>query len=140
MDKTILAVESSGLNRIRIAKALEREYRVIEAEGGRDALEQMDTLKRVGDHVDIILARLDMPDMDGVELTRRVKADRRYDQTTVAISAPEREASRVREAGADLHMAAPIDVDGLLDALEHVMSEKAAKAFPGSSALTGTGI
>lgn len=139
MDKTILAVETSGLDRIRISKTLERRFRVIEAEDGRDALEQMDTLKRVGDHVDLILARLDMPDMDGAELTRRVRADRRYIGTAVAISAPRGDAARVREAGADLHMPAPLDVYGLLDALDHVLREREVVLGAVSNKRTGTG-
>jgi signal transduction histidine kinase/ligand-binding sensor domain-containing protein/DNA-binding response OmpR family regulator len=67
-QKTILIVDDNQDMRTYIRSVLSVEYRVIEADGGQEAL------KKLGQHhVDFIVTDLMMPVMDGLELSRRVK-------------------------------------------------------------------
>jgi len=65
---------------------------------------------------DLILMDVQLPQMDGLELTRRLKADSRYsDITVVALTAyaMKGDDQRAFEAGCDGYIAKPIDTDAL---------------------------
>ena len=105
--RTILMVEDNDLNRKLARNALRsRSYRVIEAQTGPEALEM------AKQHLpDLILMDVQLPGMDGLEATRRLKAD---PVTThirvVALSAFARadDQQRAREAGCDGYITKPI--------------------------------
>lgn len=65
---TILIVEDNKDMRSYIRTLLEREYCLLEAENGQEALE---TIQH--HNVDLIVSDLMMPVMDGLELSRRIK-------------------------------------------------------------------
>jgi two-component system chemotaxis response regulator CheY len=70
MSKTIMTVDDSTSMREMIAFTLEKAgYRVVEAVDGKDAL---DKLARAS--VDMVVTDLNMPNMDGIELIRQVRA------------------------------------------------------------------
>jgi two-component system CheB/CheR fusion protein len=65
---------------------------------------------------DVVLLDLGMPEMDGIEVARRIRADR--DWTGVRIVAltgwgQESDRERTREAGFDFHLTKPVDLDML---------------------------
>ncbi len=65
----ILVVDDSGYARRRIREILEQGgYEIVEAEGGKQALEIYQTERPA-----VVTADLIMPEMDGIELTRRLK-------------------------------------------------------------------
>ncbi|OQY76437.1 MAG: hypothetical protein B6D42_17000 [Anaerolineae bacterium UTCFX5] len=67
----ILVVDDEGPNRYSISKNLERVgYSVTEAASGPEALEHLTT-----NEFDVVLTDIKMPDMDGVELLRHIKAE-----------------------------------------------------------------
>lgn len=64
----------------------------------------------------LILMDLQLPGMDGLELTRRLKADPRYDGVAiVALTAyaMKGDAEKALAAGCDGYVSKPIDVEGL---------------------------
>jgi len=121
-DRTILLVEDNELNRKLARNALRtRRYRVLEAKTGFEALE----LAR-RHRPDLILMDIQLPEMDGLEVTRRLKAD---PVTThirvVALSAFAREEDRdrARGAGCDGYITKPIRLSTFAAQIEsHVVS------------------
>ena len=70
---TILLVEDSGFFRSQVSKYLEAEgYRVLMAEDGQAGWE---LLRRHADEVRIVVTDIEMPVMNGLELTRLIKGD-----------------------------------------------------------------
>jgi DNA-binding response OmpR family regulator len=67
----ILIVDDEGLNRYSISKSLQKVgYEITEASTGLDAL---DHLRR--SDIDVVLTDIKMPEMDGVELLRKIRGD-----------------------------------------------------------------
>ena len=73
---SILIVDDSEMNRIILNEMLKDEYRVLEADNGRTAVDMVD---RYGDELSLVLLDIIMPGMNGFEvlgdLSRRSAAD-----------------------------------------------------------------
>lgn len=73
---SVLIVDGSEMNRIILNEMLKDEYRVLEADNGRTALDLVD---RYGDELSLVLLDIIMPGMNGFEvlgeLSRRTVAD-----------------------------------------------------------------
>lgn len=73
---SVLIVDDSEMNRIILNEMLKDEYRVLEADNGRTALDLVD---RYGDELSLVLLDIIMPGMNGLEvlgeLSRRTVAD-----------------------------------------------------------------
>ena len=61
----VLIVDDSDINRLMLSDILESEYRVIEAEDGKIAIEKMEQYKN---ELSIVLLDIVMPNMDGFEV------------------------------------------------------------------------
>ena len=68
--ETLLIVDDNSDMRRYICSLLKQEYKLLEAENGKKAI---DIIKN--EHVDLIISDLLMPEMDGLELSKRVKAE-----------------------------------------------------------------
>ena len=80
-EKILLFAEDSTFFRNQVKKFMEEDgFKVIEAEDGRIAWE---LLKERGDEIDLVVTDLEMPNMDGFELTRKIKADPQYGHLSV---------------------------------------------------------
>ena len=101
-DKTILLAEDSAFFRKQIAGSIESEgYQVVATEDGAEAWEYLTTH---GDEIDLIVTDLQMPNMDGLELTRKIKADSRFKHmrvTALTSLAAEEDRAKGLEAGID---------------------------------------
>ena len=88
---------------------------VTQASTGRRALE------KVKAHVpDIVVTDIAMPEMDGLELSRRLRSDPpTRDLPIIAVSGQATE--RAREAGADIVLHKPCGPDTLLNVIEDVL-------------------
>ncbi len=70
--KMILVVEDNEINRMMLCELLSSEYKVLEAENGRQALEVLEGRK---DEISLILLDITMPVMDGYTFLSIAKAD-----------------------------------------------------------------
>ncbi|MEM1056531.1 MAG: response regulator [Bacteroidota bacterium] len=111
----ILLVEDHAVNR-KVALGLLRRLGGTAdiATNGREALEKM----RERDY-DLVLMDVQMPEMDGLEATRRVRAELDHQPRIVALTANALagDAERCREAGMDGYLAKPVRLDHLASAL-----------------------
>ena len=119
-----LLVEDNDLN-MEIARfMLEREGVIVdEAENGQVAVAKF-LSSRPGTY-DVVLMDIMMPEMDGLEATRRIRALERADANSVKIYAMTANAfaddvARCREAVMDDHLAKPLDSKALVAALRRV--------------------
>ena len=106
----ILVVEDHPLNRKLVRDLLLFQFEVEEAESAEDALELLRTRRRP----DLILMDIQLPGMDGLALTRRLKADRTTASIpVVALSAHAlpRDIQQAREAGCVDFITKPITDD-----------------------------
>jgi len=110
--ETILIVDDNAQN-LKLARVLltRHGYEVHTAVDAEQALALLRTLTPV-----VILVDLQLPGMDGFELTRRLKADaatRRIVVIAVTAYAMVGDAERARAAGCDDYVAKPIDTKKL---------------------------
>jgi len=100
MSHCVLIVDDSILTRAairRVIDMLELDVDpVLEASNGREALALLEQSS-----VDLILADLHMPDMDGVELVHRLKGDPAYASIPVAVISAESNQERLDELRAE---------------------------------------
>ncbi|MBN2612873.1 MAG: response regulator [Bacteroidales bacterium] len=112
-DKLILVVEDDDVNYKFIeAVLLENQARVIRAQNGLQAIELCKSINKI----ELILMDIKMPEMDGFEATRQIKALNKnipiIAQTAFAM--PE-DRERCLRAGCDDHIEKPIEVENLLN-------------------------
>ena len=120
--KTALLAEDMEINReIVIAMLEDTRLRIICAENGREAL---DLFKSAPDKFDIILMDINMPVMDGMEATRRIRAfeAERNSKNRIPIIAMTAnvlmsEVESYLDAGMTDHIGKPVDFDKLLSKL-----------------------
>ncbi|KND61733.1 putative sensor/response regulator hybrid [Candidatus Burkholderia verschuerenii] len=114
----VLVVEDNALNR-QVAEGLLRAEgaKVTLAESGREGIEAV----LMGDtRFDVVLMDVQMPDLDGLEATRLIRADGRFDTLPiVAMTANASNADRdtCLDAGMNDHVGKPIDVERLVAVL-----------------------
>jgi diguanylate cyclase (GGDEF)-like protein len=121
--KKILYVEDNIDNRLLVKRILEAEgYELIEAADGIEGIN-----KAQSERPDLILMDLNLPEMDGIEVTTRIKSIEGLENTLiVALTARamkgDREMSLI--AGCDGYIAKPIDVDALPKQIEEFLQGK----------------
>jgi two-component system cell cycle response regulator DivK len=109
-SRTILYIEDDPPSRVLVRRVLEAEgYRVVEAESGLEGIAAAQTEQPL-----LILVDINMPDMDGLEVTARLRAMPELGSVPiVALTANVMKGDRERtlEAGCSGYIQKPIDVD-----------------------------
>jgi CheY-like chemotaxis protein/signal transduction histidine kinase len=115
--RRILLVEDDVRNVFAITRVLEPHGAIIEiARNGREAL---DVLGR-NSEIDLVLMDIMMPEMDGFEATRAIRAERRWaNLPIIALTAKAMPDDRQKclQAGANDYITKPIDIEKLLSLL-----------------------
>lgn len=113
MNGKVLIVDDSKVARDLHGFILESEgYDVHYAVNGSEALESL-----LATQFDLVVTDINMPQMDGYELTRRIRATAGYDGTPIIIVSTESEArdkTRGFEAGANVYVVKPVRPNNLV--------------------------
>lgn len=114
----LLVVEDNAFNRqVAYELLLSKGASVALAESG---LPGVSMVLEGEEQFDIVLMDLQMPDIDGLEATRRIRADRRFQKLPILAMTANASASDRAEclaAGMDEHVGKPIDIETLVPVL-----------------------
>jgi len=106
---SVLIVEDDGETRAALVRELvARGYQAIEAADGRTALARWEAARP-----DVILLDLGLPDIDGLEVIRRIRRDALTPIVILSGRYEEREKVEALERGADDYVTKPFGVDEL---------------------------
>lgn len=112
MPKTIAVIEDNADNRLLVHALLDDQYLVVEYADGPSALDGLQVV-----HPDLILLDISLPEMDGMEVLRRIRADEALkDLPVIALTAHAMAGDRARllAAGFDDYVTKPIADEALL--------------------------
>ena len=113
MPKSILIVDDSNSIRQSISFVLEQAgFLVIQAQDGSDAVKKLE-----GQGFDLVISDVNMPIMDGIALTRHIRASDKHKFTPVLMLTTESQASMMQEgkaAGATGWIVKPFEPDKLM--------------------------
>lgn len=104
----VLVVDDDPLSRFGVCDRLERDFDVLEAANGREALALLEAQR-----VDLVVTDLMMPEMDGIDLTRAIRE--RGSTKVIWCTAYDRDEFR-RAAGElriDGYLVKPFEIDQL---------------------------
>ena len=104
-----------------------REMQVDHAENGRVAVELFE--KHEEGYYDAILMDMRMPEMDGLEATRRIRSMNRSDSKSIPIialtaNAFDEDVERSMQAGLNAHLSKPVEPDILFETLEGLLQDQ----------------
>ncbi len=120
MEKSILIVDDCDTTRKLLSYIIrERGFKIVGASNGIEALEILATTQ-----VDIVLTDLNMPQMDGYELSRTLRRQEDYkDLPIVMITTEASEADKKlgMDAGVTTYLSKPISPQRLLYELEKLL-------------------
>lgn len=132
----LLVVEDNALNRQVAAELLAGEGALVElAEGG---LEGVSKVVEAPSAFDIVLMDMQMPDIDGLEATRRIRNDVRCQQLPIlAMTANVTQADQQAclAAGMNAHIGKPVDIEQLVAVLLSFRPQSPEQLVPASSTL-----
>lgn len=116
MPKTILIVEDNDLNMKLFNDLLQANgYNTVQTKSGKEAL-QLTREHRP----DLILMDIQLPEISGLEVTKRLKADDELkDIPIVAVTAfaMKGDEEKIRNGGCDAYIAKPISVSNFLETI-----------------------
>ncbi len=116
--KCVLLAEDNPVNRQLAVELLRRlELEVLTADNGAEALAVLEQTP-----VDLVLMDVQMPEMDGLEATRRIRADVRWRHLPViamTANAMEQDRQACLAAGMNDHLGKPIDIPRMQQLLLH---------------------
>ena len=124
--KPIVVVDDNLVN-LKLVKVLlvKNDFLVYTATNAAETMAILETI-----HPDLILMDIQLPGMDGLELTRQLKADfRTHDISVIALTAfaMKGDEQKIREAGCDGYISKPIDVDTFIEAIAPFLNNQEKK-------------
>jgi two-component system, chemotaxis family, chemotaxis protein CheY len=129
MSYAVLVVDDSSIVRAVVRRCLAMTglplARVLEAANGREALEAL-----ARERVDIVFADLNMPEMDGAELVRRMSGDAALAATPVVVVSSEQSQARIdelRALGARAYIRKPFRPESFREVVEAILGPPAAR-------------
>jgi len=120
MEKKILVVDDCDTTRKLLSYIIkERGYRIITASNGIEALEIL-----AANQIDLVLTDLNMPQMDGLELSRNITENGAYSNLPIIMvttEAAEADKKMGMEAGVTTYLTKPITPQRLLYEIEKLL-------------------
>jgi CheY-like chemotaxis protein/CHASE3 domain sensor protein len=116
-DRRILLVDDDVRNIFALTGALEQKGATVII--ARDGFEALEKVKSEAD-IDLVLMDIMMPGMDGLEATRRIRSDPRFQKLpiiAITAKAMKDDQEQCLKAGASDYLAKPIDIDRLYSLL-----------------------
>jgi two-component system, cell cycle response regulator DivK len=111
MGSNILYIEDNPDNMMLVKRALEaRGYKLLEALNGLTGINKAET-----EELDLILLDINLPDIDGYEVARRIRSSKKLSLAYVPIiavtaNALKGDAEKALAAGCDVYMSKPINI------------------------------
>ncbi|HNR46109.1 MAG TPA: response regulator [Anaerolineaceae bacterium] len=111
MGHTILYIEDNPDNMLLVRRVLEsRGYTLLSAVNGLDGVQIAETQE-----VDLILVDINLPDIDGYEVTRRLRSSSKTALAytpiiAITANALKGDADKALSAGCDVYMSKPINI------------------------------
>jgi two-component system cell cycle response regulator DivK len=112
MGNNILYIEDNPDNMMLVKRALEsRGYKLLQAMNGLTGVSMAET-----EDVDLILLDINLPDIDGYEVARRIRSSQKKSSLTylpiiaVTANALKGDAEKAVAAGCDVYMSKPINI------------------------------
>ena len=119
MKKHILCIEDNPDNMLLVKRVLQwRGYYVLEAKSGMEGLSIAEDRE-----VDLILLDINLPDIDGYEVARKLRSNSKQELAYVPIiaitaNALRGDAEKALEAGCEVYMSKPINIHELWSRIE----------------------
>lgn len=135
-EATVLVVEDNEDLLRMLKKILSHDYRVRTAYNGQEALEIVEN-----EHVDLIVTDIMMPVMDGVEMTRRLREDKRHENCPVIMLTAKRDdddRAAAYRVGANAYITKPFNTSVLLARVQNLLQQRQKSSQEISEILFGT--
>ena len=120
MTKTIMTVDDSASVRMMVSFTLkELGYDIVEAENGNDALKKM-----AKKQIHMLITDINMPELDGISLVRKVRANPDYKFIPIILLTTESQLEKKtagKEAGATGWIVKPFKPDQLVAVVKRVL-------------------
>src|SRR6185295_18399571 len=127
LEPTVLLVEDERqMRRFLRAALVGHGYKLIEAETGAAGLTEAATR-----NPEVIILDLGLPDLDGLEVTRRLREWSRTPIIVISARGQEKDKVAALDAGADDYLTKPFGVGELLARLRVALRHREALAGPG---------
>ena len=121
-QKVVLVVEDNQIS-FKLMHAILRQVKanVIHATNGKRAIEEVES----GIHMDLVLMDMQMPEVDGLEATRRIK-QLRPDLPVVATTANtyDENAQACKEAGCDAFLTKPLQFRKMFELMQSFFDQQ----------------
>ena len=117
---SILVVEDSKSERKRTRLIMEAKgFKIIEASNGKEALQKLEESQ-----IDLVITDIEMPELDGYQLTARIRKHRRYyNIPVIAVSSHKEMINRIKgmEAGINTYLPKPLRENDIFTAIENLL-------------------
>ena len=120
MGKLVLVVDDSTAVRQSVSYILEgADYEVVQATDGTDALKQLESITP-----DLVVTDVNMPNMDGIELTAKIRATDKHKFVPIVVLTTESQKSKMdegKQAGATGWIVKPFNAEKLLQVVRRLI-------------------
>jgi two-component system chemotaxis response regulator CheY len=96
-------------------------YEVVTAENGLDAMEKLGT-----ENINLVVTDMNMPYMDGIELTKNLKNDENWKNIPIVMvttEADEEERKKAMDAGVDDYLVKPANAEQITDSVKKILKK-----------------
>ena len=131
--QTILVADDSNFFRSQIKSFIQHAgYTVVDAEDGEAAWR---ILQKSGQHISLVVTDMEMPRLNGFELTETIRKDERFSRIPIialTTLADDKDMERAKRAGVDEYQI-KLDKEKLLDSIRALIHERGRKAHSRSA-------